>query len=94
MEAGVNSIHVRSPKDGLLIATNHAVCPHFAGKETYVPESSRKRYNRLYKYLKDKLVDVEDVKKALSDHQGGVCAHEVHSEQHHADDLVNGGCPW
>ena len=72
VEAGVNSIHVRSPKDGLLIATDHAVCPQFAGKEMYIPESSVKRYNRLYESLKDKLVDDEDVKKALSDHQGSV----------------------
>ncbi len=85
------SIHVRYPEDGLLIVTNHAVCPQFAGKETHVPESSRKRYNRLYKLMKDKLIDIEAVKKALSDHKDCVCTRGKFWA-HHENNLVSGWC--
>jgi len=79
VEAGVAGIEIRYPEDGVLVLTNHAVCSQFAGKETLVPESSRPRYNCLRELLGKELVTVKDVKNALSDHTGGVCAHEIDS---------------
>lgn len=78
VEASVERIELRYPENGLLVLTNHAVCPAFAGRETYVPESSPRRYNRLWGLLSgDKPIGIDDVKKALADHKGGVCAHEI-----------------
>jgi predicted choloylglycine hydrolase len=70
----------RYPEDGLLILTNHAVCPTFAGKDHDRKgyEDSKKRYNRLKQLLgKSEEIHAETVKKAMSDHQGGVCSHRV-----------------
>jgi hypothetical protein len=79
-EATIDGAEVREPEDGLLVMTNHAVCPALAGKESFVPPDSHPRYNRLCELLGgDKLVDVEDVKQALRDHEGFVCSHGVHS---------------
>lgn len=77
IEVGVTGMQVRYPEDGLLIVTNHAVCPQFAGTEIRVPPSSHSRFNRLDELLRKRNVTIEDVKRALSDHTGGVCAHEV-----------------
>jgi len=79
VEPTVKGIAVRYPEDGLLIMTNHAVCPEWAGKETFVPPDSHPRYNRLRELLGGNgLVDVEAVKQALRDHEGLVCSHGAH----------------
>lgn len=80
IESSVEGRELRYPEDGLLILTNHAVCPAFAGKdrdsEGYA--DSQARYNRLRELLGGaKVIDVEVVKKAMSDHEGGVCSHKV-----------------
>ncbi len=79
VEATVDGIELRYPEDGLLVMTNHTVCPAWAGKEAFVPPDSHPRYNRLRELLGgNELVDVEDVKQALRDHEGFVCSHGVH----------------
>ena len=66
VEPTVDGVEVRYPEDGLLVMTNHAVCPAWAGKENFVPPDSHPRYNRLRQLLgSDKLVDAEDVKLSL-----------------------------
>lgn len=79
VETTVEGIELRYPEDGLLIMTNHAVCPALAGKETFVPLDSHPRYNRLRELLGgDRLIDAEAVKQALRDHEGLVCSHGAH----------------
>jgi hypothetical protein len=79
VEPTVKGIAVRYPEDGLLIMTNHAVCPAWAGKENFVPPDSHPRYNRLRELLGgNKLIDTEDVKQAMRDHEGLVCSHGAH----------------
>ncbi len=78
-EPTVEGVEVRHPEDGLLVMTNHAVCPAWAGKEDFVPPDSHPRYNRLRDLLGgEALVDVEDVKGALRDHEGLICSHGEH----------------
>jgi hypothetical protein len=78
VEPTVEGIEVRYPQDGLLVMTNHAVCPAWAGKESKVPPDSHPRYDRLCELLGGKKqVDVEMVKQALRDHKGLVCSHQV-----------------
>jgi predicted choloylglycine hydrolase len=43
VEPSVYGIEVRYPKDGLLVMTNHAVCPRWVGKEAFVPPDSHPR---------------------------------------------------
>jgi len=79
VEPTVEGIELRYPEDGLLVMTNHAVCPAWAGKENFVPPDSHPRYNRLRELLGgDKVIDVEDVKQALRDHEGLICSHGAH----------------
>ena len=79
VETTVEGIELRYPENGLLVMTNHAVCPALAGKETFVPPDSHPRYNRLRELLGgDRLVDAEAVKQALRDHEGLVCSHGEH----------------
>jgi hypothetical protein len=79
VEPTVQGIELRYPEDGLLVMTNHPVCPAWAGKENFVPPDSHPRYNRLRELLGgNALVDVEAVKQALRDHQGLVCSHGEH----------------
>ena len=82
MESSVEGRELRYPEDGLLILTNHAVCPAFAGMDSdseWIADS-QVRYDRLRELLGgSKVIDVEMVKKAMSDHKGGVCAHNVDS---------------
>jgi hypothetical protein len=86
VEATVDGVELRGPEDGLLILTNHAVCPALAGKDrdsTCLPDS-HSRYNRLRELLEgSKAMDVKAVKQALSDHQGGVCSHGVEAGRKH-----------
>ena len=79
VEPTVEGIELRYPENGLLVMTNHAVCPAWAGREDFVPPDSHPRYNRLRELLGgDKLIDTEDVKQALRDHEGLVCSHGAH----------------
>jgi len=79
VEPTVKGIELRYPEDGLLVMTNHAACPSWAGKENFVPPDSHPRYNRLRQLLGgDKLINAEDVKQALRDHEGLVCSHGAH----------------
>ena len=78
VEPTVEGIEVRYPQDGLLVMTNHAVCPAWAGKETFVPPDSHPRYNRLRELLGgNRTIDAEAVKQALRDHEGLVCSHQM-----------------
>lgn len=82
IESSVEGRQIRYPENGLLILTNHAVCPAFAGKDGAGAgyADSQARYSRLYDLLHvDRAIGVEDVKKAMSDHEGGVCSHRVDS---------------
>ena len=76
LEPGPKGVEVRYPEDGLLVLTNHAVCPQHAGQEVYVPTDSRRRYRRIKELLGgEPNVDLEAVREALRDHTGLVCAH-------------------
>jgi predicted choloylglycine hydrolase len=82
IEAGAGRREIRHPEDGLLILTNHAVCPALAGKDRHTEDyaDSVARYSRLYGLLHGETpIRVEDVKKAMCDHQAGVCRHKVDS---------------
>jgi len=82
IESSMAGREIRYPEDGLLILTNHAVCPAFAGKDrdSDCYADSRARYSQLYELLYRKnMIGVEKVKKAMSDHEAGVCRHEVDS---------------
>jgi hypothetical protein len=94
-EATVDGVEVREPEDGLLVMTNHVVCPAWAGKESFVPPDSHPRYNRLRELLGgDGLVDKDAVKQALRDHEGFVCSHGVHSPERKLGTLWSVvGCP-
>jgi len=79
VEPTVEGIEVRYPEDGLLVLTNHAVCPRWAGREAFVPPDSHPRYDRLRQLLGgNKPVTIEDVRQALRDHEGLVCSHGAH----------------
>ena len=79
VEPTIEGIELRYPEDGLLVMTNHPVCPAWAGKADFVPPDSHPRYNRLRELLGgDKVIDVADVKQALRDHEGLVCSHGDH----------------
>ena len=55
---------MRYAEDGLLVMTNHAVCPQHAGQEAYVPPDSRRSYRRLKELLGgEPNVDLEAVRK-------------------------------
>ena len=82
IESSAEGRQIRYPEDGLLMLTNHAVCPMFAGKdcanEGYA--DSRARYHQLYELLHvESVIGVENVKKAMSDHEAGICSHKVDS---------------
>jgi predicted choloylglycine hydrolase len=76
VEPTVEGVEVRYPQDGLLVMTNHAVCPAWAGRESFVPPDSHPRYDRLHELLGEGVVDDEAVKQALRDHEGLVCSHQ------------------
>jgi hypothetical protein len=79
VEPTIEGIELRYPEDGLLVMTNHAICPAWAGRENFVPPDSNPRYNRLRELLGgDKVIEVEDVKQAMRDHEGLVCSHGAH----------------
>ncbi len=79
VEPTVEGVEVRYPEDGLLVMTNHAVCSRWAGREAFVPPDSHPRYNHLHELLGgDRLIDTDDVKQSLRDHEGLVCSHGAH----------------
>jgi predicted choloylglycine hydrolase len=79
VEPTPEKVAVRYAQDGLLLLTNHAVCPECAGTEAFTPPDSRPRYNRLKELLGGShKVDMEMVKAALRDHEGLVCSHGAH----------------
>ncbi len=74
-----DGVEVRYAEDGLLIMTNHPVCPRWAGEAAFIPPDSHPRYDRLRALLGGKTpVDLEMVKAALRDHDGLVCSHGAH----------------
>jgi len=74
-----DGVEVRYPEDGLLVMTNHPVCPRWAGKPAFVPADSHPRYDRLRALLGGQVpVDLDMVKAALRDHDGLVCSHGAH----------------
>lgn len=82
MESSAGGREIRYPEDGLLILTDHAVCPAFAGKDrdSQGYADSQARYDRLRELLNGaKAMDVAMVKAAMSDHEGGVCSHREDS---------------
>ncbi|MGC9335104.1 MAG: C45 family autoproteolytic acyltransferase/hydrolase [Anaerolineae bacterium] len=79
VEPTVDGVEVRYADDGLLIMTNHALCPRWAGRESFVPPDSRPRYERLRELLGgNEPVTAEVVKRALRDHEGLICSHGAH----------------
>ncbi|MBN1661516.1 MAG: hypothetical protein JXA93_24195 [Anaerolineae bacterium] len=79
VEPTIEGIEVRYPEDGLLILTNHAVCPRWAGREAFVPPDSHPRYERLRAFLGGShAITVDTVKAAMRDHEGLVCSHGAH----------------
>jgi len=79
VEPTVEGVEVRYPKDSLLIMTNHAVCPRWAGREKFVPADSHPRYERLRALLGGgEAITVDAIKAALRDHEGLVCSHGEH----------------
>ncbi len=82
VEPTPRGVEVRYPEDGLLLMTNHALCPRWAGQETFVPPDSHPRYDRLRALLGgERRVDVEMVRAALRDHEGLICSHGAHFPQ-------------
>jgi predicted choloylglycine hydrolase len=82
IESSAEGRAIRYPEDGLLLLTNHALCPAFAGKDRDSDgyADSQARYNRLRELLDGAtVIDVARVKEAMSDHEGGVCSHKVDS---------------
>jgi len=79
VEPTPSGVAVRRARDGLLLLTNHAVCPECAGREDWVPPDSRLRYRRLQFLLGGEgKVDRAMVRSALRDHDGMVCSHGEH----------------
>ncbi len=79
VEPTPDGVAVRRAENGLLLLTNHAVCPEWAGTENWVPPDSHPRYERLRSLLgSGSLVDTVKVKAALGDHEGLVCSHGAH----------------
>ncbi len=79
IEPGLDAVEVRYPEDGMLIMTNHPLCPRWVGKAAFIPPDSHPRYDRLRALLGSKTpVDLEMVKTALRDHEGLVCSHGAH----------------
>lgn len=79
VEPTVEGVEVRHAEDGLLIMTNHALCPRWAGRESFVPPDSRLRYERLRALLGGSgPATAEVVRNALRDHEGQVCSHGAH----------------
>ncbi len=75
----MGGVEVRCPQDGLLVITNHPLCPRYVDEPAFVPADSRPRYDRLHELLGGaRKVNVEAVKQALRDHQGLVCSHGAH----------------
>jgi len=79
IESSPTRFAVRFPDQGLLIATNHFLCPKIKKleKSESNPDDSEVRYARIERILRDYYarVDVEVAKKILSDHVGYVCCH-------------------
>lgn len=76
VEPTIEGVAVRYPVEGLLLLTNHAVCPEWAGREAFVPPDSHARYRRLQELLGgERAVTTDAVKAALRDHEGFVCSH-------------------
>lgn len=74
-----SGVAVRRARDGLLLLTNHAVCPECKGLEDWVPPDSHPRYQRLEFLLGGRgKVDRAMVRSALRDHGGLVCSHGDH----------------
>ena len=79
VEPTIEGVAVRYAEDGLLLLTNHAVCPEWADQEAFVPPDSHPRYNRLRALLGgNQVIDTQAVKTALRDHEGLVCSHGAH----------------
>jgi hypothetical protein len=80
-EASLEGVEARGPKDGLLVLTNHALTSRLAGRESHVPATSQERYRRVRELLgcEGSLGSVE-LRRALSDHEGTVCAHRLDEE--------------
>lgn len=79
VEPTIDGIEIRYPEDGILVLTNHAVCPRWVGQETFIPPDSHIRYNRLRKLLgADRHVDIQSMRSAMRDHEGLVCSHGAH----------------
>ena len=76
VEAAPDTVQVRRAEGELLIATNHFESPVYAERQGFVPHDSRIRAARLRELLGGpEPVGLEEVKAALRDHQGYVCAH-------------------
>jgi predicted choloylglycine hydrolase len=94
-EPTVEGMEFRYPRNGLLMMTNHAICERWAGKEKFVPQDSRPRYESIERLLgRGQSVGREDMKKTLGDHEGFICSHGHHFPERKFGTLWSVvGCP-
>jgi len=90
IESSPTRFAVRFPDQGLLIATNHFLCPRIKKlekSESNAPDSEV-RYARIERMLRDSYgqIDAEVAEKIMSDHVGSVCCH--------AHELTKGEIPF
>ncbi len=75
-EATIEGVAVRKPQNGLLVITNHVVSPEWQGRPAWFPPDSHPRYNRLQALFGGGgVVEKDQVKAALRDHEGLLCSH-------------------
>lgn len=79
-ELTVDDARITRSSSGKLVHTNHYVDADLAGKDTYIPESSCHRHDRITELVNsaDRPLSVEDLKGFFRDHDGfpgSICAH-------------------
>jgi hypothetical protein len=76
VEASIQGIETREAINGLLVTTNHNLCPAFVGKQMFIPQSSPSRYQFLQN-LPEACISIDGLKAALNNREQGVCADEI-----------------
>jgi predicted choloylglycine hydrolase len=82
VEASIDGIEIRYPEQGVLVMTNHNLCPSYSGKEMILPPDSPIRYDRLRALANNGYsIGITDLKSALNDRENFVCAHGEYEGQ-------------